>query len=147
MKIITEDSIQQQCVIHFNNTYCLKNHDPKGVVFSVPNEGAQRMGRTVLMQFKKIGIHNTVVKTVENTLGIVSKTLTAMGLNKGVSDLICILPNGNILFCELKTATGLQRKEQIEFQKRVSDLGFEYILIRSLEQFKKECSERIRVSE
>lgn len=57
------------------------------------------------------------------------------GLLKGVSDLIVAIPN-KILFIELKTETGKQSMVQKEFEERIIKLGFEYHLIRSLEQFK-----------
>jgi len=46
-----------------------------------------------------------------------------------------LLPN-KILFIEVKTDIGTQSKEQKNFQERVEKLGFEYHLVRSLEDFK-----------
>ena len=57
------------------------------------------------------------------------------GLLRGVSDLIVIIPN-KIIFVELKKEKGIQSEAQKEFQKRIELLGFEYYLIRSLNQFK-----------
>lgn len=57
-------------------------------------------------------------------------------IKKGCSDLIAIF-KGLTLFLELKTAYNTQSDEQIKFQSDVEKLGFEYHLIRSLEQFKK----------
>lgn len=54
---------------------------------------------------------------------------------KGASDLILVLP-GRTIFCELKTAKGIQSNSQKEFESKVSTLGYKYIIIRSLEQFK-----------
>jgi hypothetical protein len=58
------------------------------------------------------------------------------GVLPGVSDTIVVLPD-KIVFVEFKTSTGKQSEAQLEFQKRVIDLGHEYILIRNLDEFKK----------
>lgn len=58
----------------------------------------------------------------------------AMGVVKGVSDLVLILPK-KVVFLELKTETGIQSPEQKEFEKKVTARGHEYIIIRSLPQF------------
>jgi len=57
----------------------------------------------------------------------------------GASDLIVVL-NGKVLFCELKTAYNSQSPAQIAFQATVQALGFEYKIIRSLEEFKEYIS-------
>jgi len=103
-----EESIQQEIVIWFNNKFCLKTSDPRCMIFSVPNDSSNFME----------------TKRKVNT-----------GLLKGVSDLIIIIPN-KILFIELKTETGIQSTVQKDFQSRIENLGYEYRLIRSLEQFK-----------
>jgi hypothetical protein len=59
----------------------------------------------------------------------------ATGLLAGVSDLIIVLPN-KIVFVEMKDATGKQSPGQIEFEHTVTNLGFEYYLIRSVDEFK-----------
>jgi len=110
MKIIPEDKIQQEIVMFFNNSYCLKHHGPRGLIFAVPNGGTR------------------------NTLEAVK--LKNTGLLKGVSDLIVILPNGKILFIEVKRENGTQQSEQKEFAIRVNNLGYEYHLVRSLSEFK-----------
>ena len=61
--------------------------------------------------------------------------LKATGLVAGVSDLIIIQPK-RVIFVEVKTKTGTQQKTQIDFQKTVTALGFEYLIVRSLEEFK-----------
>ena len=57
------------------------------------------------------------------------------GLLSGVSDLIAVLPN-KILFIEMKSKTGRQSLEQKQFQQHVTELGFEYHVIRDFETFK-----------
>ncbi len=63
-------------------------------------------------------------------------TFKATGLLKGASDLVVIFPNGKLCFVELKIAKGVQSAEQKDFESRVSSLGYEYHLIRSLDEFK-----------
>lgn len=102
----TENFIQQEIVMKLTNKYCLKHHNPRCLIFSVPN-GGKRDSREA--------------KSLKNT-----------GLLKGVSDLIFIMPNRTIFF-EVKTEEGYQSQEQKEFSQRINDLGFEYYLVRSIE--------------
>jgi hypothetical protein len=43
-----EDSIQQEMFMWYKNTYCLKHHVPRRMIFSVPNEGKPELVRTGL---------------------------------------------------------------------------------------------------
>jgi hypothetical protein len=110
MKVNTESSLQQSIFLWFHNTYCLKSHNPRAIIFSIPN-GGYRNGREAM-------------------------TFKATGLLKGASDLVVIFPNGKLCFVELKIAKGMQSSEQKDFECRVSSLGYEYHLIRSLDEFK-----------
>lgn len=104
----TEAKIQQEIIIYFRNNYCLKFNKPRYCIFSIPNEGEGKKE----MMFKK-----------------------SIGLLSGASDLIVLMPN-RCIFVEVKTRIGRQSDNQKEFETRVKDLGFEYYLIRSLEDFK-----------
>lgn len=106
---MTEDQLQQQIYTWYNNNYCLKNHVPRHVIFSVPNGGSRNL--------------------------IEAKKMKATGLLPGVSDLIIIRPD-KVLFIELKIEKGIQSESQKEFESRVKLLGYEYHIIKSLEQFK-----------
>lgn len=57
------------------------------------------------------------------------------GVLQGVSDLVVILPN-KIIFVELKAERGKQSKSQKEFELKLKSIGYEYYIIRSLENFK-----------
>jgi len=105
-----EDILQAEIVKEFNNNYCLRFHSPRGIIFSVPNGG--------------------------NRNKIEAMTLKSNGLLAGVSDLILITPKGKLYFLELKTEIGVQSEVQKDFQKRIEALGYEYKLIRSLNEFK-----------
>jgi hypothetical protein len=87
--------------------YFKNNH--KGLIFSVPNGGTRNP--------------------------IEAKILKLTGSLAGVSDLIVIQQN-KIIFVEVKIEKGIQSEVQIKFQNNVQNLGFEYYLVRSLEQFK-----------
>lgn len=111
---LSEDKIQQDIFMWFNNNYCLKHHNPRCIIFSVPNGGTRNKMEAI--------------------------KLKSTGMKAGVSDLIVILPN-KVLFVEVKTETGRQSDKQIEFEKTITDLGYSYILVRSLEEFKTVVSE------
>lgn len=55
------------------------------------------------------------------------------GVLAGFADLI-IIAKQNILFLELKTPIGVLSKKQKEFQKKVNNLGFQYVVCRSFDQ-------------
>ena len=63
--------------------------------------------------------------------------LKAEGVTAGAADLIILLPIGNVLFVEVKTAKGRQSPEQKAFQERVESLGFNYVIWRSVEDAEK----------
>lgn len=67
--------------------------------------------------------------------------LKAEGATAGVSDLIILLPKKPV-FVEVKTKNGRQSENQIEFQKRVERLGFEYYIWRSVDDAVKWKNER-----
>lgn len=108
MKDKTEAKIQQEIFIWANNNLCLKHHSPRCVFFSVPNDSSSK----------------------EETM-----RKLATGMKAGASDFVFVMPNRAVFF-EVKTPTGTQSDSQKDFQKQVEALGFEYYLVRSLEQFK-----------
>ncbi len=100
-----EDFLQQQIIIWYKNEY--QRHE-KGLIFAIPNGGSRNV--------------------------VEAKKLKETGLMAGVADLI-ILHNKKTLFCELKTDIGKQSEKQLIFQKKVEALGFEYKIIRTLNEF------------
>jgi hypothetical protein len=103
-----ESKIQQEIVMWFNNTHGLKHHNPKCLIFSVPNEGKSAQEQ----MYKKM-----------------------LGMKSGVSDLILVMPS-RVVFVECKDDTGKQSENQKQFESDVTALGFEYWLVRSLDDFK-----------
>ena len=107
MQIKLENAIQQEIFIWFSNEYARHG---KGLIFSCPNGGFRdaREG-----------------KTLKNT-----------GLLAGVSDLIILLPNAITIFIEVKRPGKNQTPEQVKFMNDVRLLGFQYFIVRSLQEFK-----------
>lgn len=103
----TESRIQQQCVMWYRNTFCLRHHEPRHVIFSIPNERESEAERI---------------------------RLSAIGLLPGVADLCVLRPDG-VWFVEVKTPTGAQSKAQRSFQEQCASLGFRYDVVRSFEEF------------
>lgn len=101
-----EDSIQAEIYKWFHNNYCVGKNN---IIFAVPNGGTR------------------------NKLEAIK--LKATGLIPGVSDLIVLLPS-KCLFVEVKTEIGKQSDVQKIFQSKVNALGFDYHLVRSLDDFK-----------
>ena len=55
---------------------------------------------------------------------------------EGSSDFIIFLPKGITIFIEAKSDTGKQSFEQIEFEGRITMLGYKYYLIRTFDEAK-----------
>ena len=60
--------------------------------------------------------------------------LVPIGLLPGVSDLI-FTHRAEVIFCEVKRPGKRQRKQQVDFQKRITALGFDYFIAYDLEDF------------
>lgn len=128
MRIISEESIQSECNTWINNTYGLKHHKPRVILFSVPNE--------IAMMIRGVLFNTKLPKSkIDEIIAIVSQKLKNMGLRSGVSDTICVLPN-KVLFIEFKTDKGVQSDSQKEFEIIIKDNGHHYYVIRSLDSFK-----------
>ena len=67
--------------------------------------------------------------------------LIAMGLRPGVSDLVLMFPKGRTVFVEVKNKTGTQSPAQIAFEQRCRELGFEYVVVRSVEDIRKQLQQ------
>ena len=106
---MNEDIIQSEIYKWYHNKFCTKLSKTKHIIFSVPN-----------------GAFVSKIQAMK---------LKATGLMAGVSDLI-ILRQNEAIFVEVKTDVGRQSDKQKSFQEQVESLGFRYILVRSLEDFK-----------
>ena len=54
------------------------------------------------------------------------------GMEKGMPDLLLYLPNGKVLNMELKTDKGKQSDDQVDVQNRLTKLGHNYYIIRTV---------------
>jgi hypothetical protein len=123
MRIIPESKIQQEAVIWFKNTYCLKHYKSRLIIYSVPN-----------------GI-NVPCKPKDRikALDLLNKT----GQLAGVSDLCIIGILGRTVHAECKTQEGTQSEEQIDFENRIILLGGRYFIFRNLTEFQNQISKHI----
>jgi hypothetical protein len=62
--------------------------------------------------------------------------LKAMGLRSGVSDMVLIFQD-HLVFVEVKDEKGKQSDAQRKFEEKVNELGFEYFLVKSVEDVQK----------
>lgn len=115
-----EVSFQQQCIIWFNNEFCLKTSKKPSFIFSVPNEMAMYLRGIVPPKY----------------LAILYSIMAKLGLKKGVSDLIAI-HDGKVIFIELKVGDNKQSKEQKYFEEVIKMHELEYHLVYDIENFKK----------
>ena len=60
----------------------------------------------------------------------------AIGVVAGVADMEYLRP-GKVIFIEWKTPTGTQSDKQKAFQALVEELGFEYVILRTIEEGKR----------
>jgi Holliday junction resolvase len=56
----------------------------------------------------------------------------SLGCHKGLSDLICV-KDSLVMFLEVKTPKGNQSDYQKEFERRITESGGQYLLVRSLD--------------
>lgn len=59
-------------------------------------------------------------------------SMAQQGFEKGMPDLLLYLPNGKVLNMELKTDKGKQSSDQIDVQHRLTKLGHNYYVIRTV---------------
>lgn len=64
-----------------------------------------------------------------------SNYFKSSGTLKGAPDMVLILPE-KVVFLECKSPIGRQSNEQVQFQVKVELLGFEYYIIRDLQDVK-----------
>lgn len=112
---MTEEKIQAECYQWFHNTY----PQLRRTLFAVPNGGKRP---------QEMSASGKIFSREANRL-------KATGTIPGPSDLIFVLPD-RVVFIEMKTEEGRQTEEQIDFEKKVTALGHEYIIIRSVYDFK-----------
>jgi hypothetical protein len=126
MKQTDEKKIQQECWLWFMENYGKPSHKPQLFMHSVVNG----FGVTIPMSIPKV-YHEKIRIMIANAVTLLSYT----GMVKGVADTMIHGVDGKCIWCEFKTATGDQRKEQIRQQERTEKNGGIYIMPRSLQEF------------
>ena len=67
--------------------------------------------------------------------GIKGAMNKSMGVVAGVADMCYLKPEGKVVWIEWKTEIGKQSNEQKEFEKVCRELGHEYVIVRSEDEF------------
>lgn len=108
-----ESKMQSACVRYFRYAYPQYSH----MLFSVPN-----------------GVATTETQ---------GRILKAEGMLAGVSDLLFLVARKGFhgLCIEMKDRKGIQRETQKEWQAKVEQQGYKYIIVRSFDQFQQEMQE------
>ena len=82
--------------------------------------------------FKNYVLYSVPVEGCVNQMTKFKKS----GLLPGVADLVVLFPGGRSVYIEMKSPEGRQRQAQSVFERKIMNLGFDYYICRSLEQFK-----------
>ena len=108
-----EGRIQSSCVQIAWNEY----PETRGLYYAVPNENSRDNSNSATGAIRK-----------------------SMGVLAGVADTQLAMARGGYfgLYIEFKSEVGRQRKEQVEFQQRVEQQGYKYVVVRSVEEWRKE---------
>lgn len=107
---MTEDNIQAEIFRWFHNNYCTALNEPSLIIHSTPNGGTRNKAEA--MKFK------------------------ATGVVSGIADLTIKLPNSIFIDVEVKTENGKQSKNQKNIEAKLKKINCNYIVVRSLEEFK-----------
>ena len=78
---------------------------------------------------------------------IEAKRLKAEGVLAGVADLTVLLPQGKILYIEMKVKGNKQTDNQKEFQQKAEALGYKYYVCYSFDQFKAIIEEELNTTD
>jgi len=124
--------LQHSCYVWFNNTYCLKNHNPRLIWALVPNEIASVVGGVL----KSMCVSQRIIT---KAVSMIVDGMKRVGFLAGFSDNIILADGGRTFLVEFKLPGNNQQQNQVDFQQRAESLGHTYVVIKSLEQFKEFC--------
>jgi hypothetical protein len=80
-------------------------------------------------------VPNELLGAVRSKAGVARMArFKRMGLTPGVADIIVLLPGGKTVFFEVKAPGEKQSKNQVVFQDRVRALGYNYHVVRSVDE-------------
>ena len=74
-------------------------------------------------------------------------SMVQQGFSRGMPDLLLYLPNGKVLNMELKTDKGKQSADQVDVQNRLTKLGHNYYIIRTVYEAFNAISEHTELSD
>ena len=123
-----EANIQQEIFIYWHNTY------PQTIIHSVPNGFGFTIPEIIPIRF-----HTAIRKAIAMAVNFSKQT----GMIEGISDLIIHLPNGRCVMVEVKTEIGTQSQAKKKIEVKIKAMGGNYILVRSLEDFKEKIKKFI----
>lgn len=108
-----EHRLQCACVRWYRLQYPKMKHN----LFSVPNGGKRD--------------------------AVTGAKLKAEGALAGIADLILLKSNRfyGALLIELKTPKGRQSASQVEWQQKITNDGYKYVIVRSIDDFKREVTQ------
>ena len=111
-----EGRIQAECVKIAWNEY----PQTRGLYYAIPNENSRVDS-------------NSATGAIRRSMGVVA----------GCADTYLAMARGGFfgLYIEFKSEIGRQRKEQVEFQQRVEQQGYKYVVVHSVEEWRKEWDE------
>jgi len=112
---LTEARIQQDIVRWYRNEFCLKHHEPRSIILSIPNSKNPLLRETGMMPGASdlMVIHNQYHNDVHEKMKF-----------------------SKLYFIEVKTPTGYQSKNQKKFQAHIEQMGMKYHIVKSVEEFK-----------
>ena len=106
MQSKSESRIQQEIYMWYWNMYCLPSHDPREIIYHIPNEGKD------------------------------NAKLVKVGLYPGAADLVFTYRGRHYYCEVKEPERGKQSPNQIKFQKHVEQCGYVYFIVFSLDEFK-----------
>ncbi len=79
-----------------------------------------------------LSLNGISIPTDIKTKTLIINQMKKEGMEKGMPDLLLYLPNGKVLNMELKTDKGKQSPDQVDVQNRLTKLGHNYYIIRTV---------------
>ena len=108
-----ESKIQSRCIQIAWNEY----PETRGLYYAIPNENSRVDS-------------NSATGAIRRSMGVLA----------GCADTYLAMARGGYfgLYIEFKSEVGRQRKEQVEFQQRVEQQGYKYVICRSVDEWREE---------
>ena len=79
-----------------------------------------------------LSLNGISIPTDIKTKTLIINQMKKEGMEKGMPDLLLYLPNGKVLNMELKTDKGKQSADQVDVENRLTKLGHNYYVIRTV---------------